>query len=500
VATQGKPPMITITILNNKFCKITNAEEPLLKRLRRVLSYKQAGYEFSYQHKNYNWDGTIYLMGKKNEFALGLLSKVKEFLIANQQQFTIDDQRVPVPFGQEIDIADKLKQLKTIPRDYQIEILNACLANDKGIIRSCTGSGKTTCAAMITAKMNYPANIYVIGLDLLQQFYNLFMEIFDEPIGFIGNGKCEVHRINIVSIWTAGRALGVKEIIAADEEVGDEEEDNSVNYPKIIKCLRAAKLHMFDECHTITSQTIKTIYEIIDPERIYGLSGTPFRDDGTTLLSNSILGEQIIDVPASRLIKAGYLAQPIIKFIKVPKMHIGGQPNYQTIYKEYITENIIRNNLIVENTKELLTKGYQVLVLFKHLAHGKNLKELFDEAEIAYEYLSGKDQLDVRIEAKNRLSNKESNLILASTIYDIGVNIPTLSALVLCGSGRSTIKSLQRCGRILRPLPGKKFAAIVDFYDDVKYLKNHSKIRYNIYKSEDGFKIINSPELNKLLT
>jgi superfamily II DNA or RNA helicase len=492
--------MIKITILNNKLCKITDADETRLKRLRRVLSYKQSGYEYTAQHRNYNWDGTIYLMTKKNEFALGLLEKVKLFLNTNQQLFTIEDQRIPVPFGKEIDISKRLMELKKVPRDYQIEILNACLANSKGIIRSVTGSGKTNVAAMITAKMNYPTNVYVIGLDLLQQFHALFSEIFDEPIGFIGNGRCEVHRINIISIWTAGRALGIKTAVSTEEDVNDDEEDNTMNYPKIVRCLRAAKLHLFDECHTIVSETIKTIYAAIDPERIYGLSGTPYRDDGTTILSNSILGEQIIDISASRLIKEGYLSQPIIKFVKVPKLHIGGNSTYQTIYKEYITENVVRNNLIVENTKDLLAKGYQTLVLFKHLAHGKNLKELFEEQGINCEYLSGKDTLDIRLNAKNRLLEGKSNLVLASTIMDIGVDIPTLSGLVLAGGSKSNIRVRQRVGRVCRIFPGKKCCAVVDFYDDIKYLKNHSKIRYNIYKSEDGFKIINSSSLTKLLT
>lgn len=350
----------------------------------------------------------------------------------------------------------------------------------------------TLCTALITAKLNKPTIIYVIGLDLLKQFYDLFSLLFDEKIGFIGNGVCDIQRINIASIWTISSALKIKGPLLQDDDTEDKEiKPNETQSSKIINMLQDTRLHIFDESHVVTTETIKQIFNKINPENIYGFSGTPFRDDGSDLLINSILGDQIVNVPASELIADGYLAQPIIKFVKIPKLFIdGGTTNYQNVYKEYITNNIIRNNKIIENTIELLTKNYQVLVLFKHLQHGNNLRELLDNKNIKYEYLSGSDSLDKRLEVKNNLLSHKSNLVLASSIFDIGVDISSLSALVLAGGGKSSIRTLQRVGRVIRKYKNKKFAAIVDFYDDVRFLKNHSKKRYEIYNSESGFKLI----------
>ena len=66
-----------------------------------------------------------------------------------------------------MNISDNLKAHNFIPRDHQIKICQAALSNDRGIIRAATGSGKTLCTALITAKINKPTIIYVIGLDLL---------------------------------------------------------------------------------------------------------------------------------------------------------------------------------------------------------------------------------------------------------------------------------------------------------------------------------------------
>lgn len=483
-----------IIIHDNKYCQIITSNLTFFNKLKNFLSFKTVGVEFTAAFKN-GWSGINYLLDKNGYFLSGLLSKVTKFAEDNKIVLSIVDKRKPNidEFIESIDLSKKLDELNFKPRDYQLRILEAALNNEKGIIRACTGSGKTLSTALITAKLNKPTIIYVIGLDLLKQFHDLFSSLFDEPIGFIGNGVCEIHRINIASIWTVSSALKIKcPVLQEDESLEDSElEPNQIQSNNILQMLQKTKIHIFDESHVITTDTIKQIFNKINPERIYGFSGTPFRDDGSDLLINSILGDQIINVPASELIKDGYLAQPIIKFIRVPKLFIeGGTANYQTVYKSYVTENNIRNRLIIENTKELLTKNYQVLILFKHLQHGKNLQEILDSQNIKYEYLSGSDSLEKRSLVKSNLLSHKSNLVLASSIFDIGIDISSLSALVLAGGGKSSIRTLQRVGRVIRKYKDKKHAAIVDFYDDVRFLKGHSKKRHEIYKSEEGFKII----------
>jgi len=484
-----------IIIHDNKYAQVVTTDTVFLNKLRNKLSYKVAGVEYTAAYKN-GWNGINYLLDVKGYFLSGLLSQVKEF--ANNQNFKyiIIDKRKEKTNNYPIDLTQRLQQLNFETRDYQHRIVEAVLKNNKGIVRACTGSGKSLVMGLVTAAFNKPTIIYVIGLDLLQQFHNLFSKIFDEPIGFIGNGVCQIHRINIASIWSISSALKHDEPIVSDEDGNPKEvAPSELQAQSIIKMLEQTKLHILDECHVVNVTSFKNIFKEIDPENIYGFSGTPYRDDGTELLANALLGDQIINVPASELIAQGFLAQPIIKFIKTPKMFIEGGNSYQNIYKEYITNNMVRNNLIVKHTCELLAKGYQVLVLFKIIEHGKTLKKLFDEQNIKYEYLSGSDSLEEREKVKERMASHQSNLILASTVYDIGVDLPSLSGLVLTGGGRSLCRTLQRIGRVIRKYKGKKYACVIDFYDDIKYLKNHSKKRYDIYNSEEGFKLLKISEL-----
>jgi hypothetical protein len=482
--------MSKIIIKDNRYAKLEEEDLVFLGKVNKLLSYKQEGVEYSPAYKNTGWDGITHIMNKKRELPLGLIPMVEEFYKENSKEITVEDARQPYIKNLPMNIYPKLKELGKIPRDYQEDVVNLVENTRRGIIRIVTGGGKSLVAALVASKLNKPTNIYVISLDLLSQFHTFFSSVFDEPIGMVGGGICKIERINIVSLWTAGRALDIsdKDLFILDEASEKEDFDIS-NKHKIIKMLENAKVHILDESHVASTITLKNVYANIDPESLYGLSGTPFRQSEIDLLISGILGEKIVDINAERLINAGILVPPTIKFITVPSIY-NTASNYQEMYKQYIVENPVRNALIVENTKKLVGKGYPTLALFKTIRHGEILFELMQEAGIKCAILSGKDALKYRNQIKKQLEDKEIDVILASTIFDIGLDLTTLSALVLCGSGKSNIRALQRIGRVIRSHPGKKRAIVVDFYDQTRWLKNHSKARYQIYKAEKGFDVL----------
>ncbi len=77
--------------------------------------------------------------------------------------------------------------------------------------------------------------------------------------------------------------------------------------------------------------------------------------------------------------------------------------------------------------------------------------------------------------------------IIASTIFDEGIDLPNIQTVILAGGGKSEIKNLQRLGRGLRKTTGKVSLKLVDFIDTgSKTLKKHSEIRKGIWE-EQGF-------------
>jgi len=484
--------LITLTIQNNKSVKFEPFEEHK-RPLKKLLSFVVKDAQFTPAGQK-GWDGVVYLVNSKGEFPSGLLSNVEAFCKENNLPFQITDKRKLLETEPVIQLQERLKELNLVPRNYQSRAANLLPHTRQGIIRACTGSGKSLIAALMAAKINKPTIIYVIGLDLLNQFHKLFTDVFQEEIGYIGNGVCKIRKFNIASVWTIGRALDIKpEDLIDDDEAQDKEDYEESNKAGILRLLATAKLHIIDECHISTTTTIRSIHKAIDPEYIFGLSGTPYRDDNSDLMINGILGPIVTEVPASELISQKILAQPEITFLEVPKQNL--TDSYPTIYKEYIVDNDARNQLVVSEAIRLQKAGFKPLILYKTINHGKTLFKMISEQTDKVRILSGKDSLDKRDKVKAEIYDNKIDIILASTIFDIGVSIDCLSALILAGGGKSSIRALQRIGRVIRSYPGKTIVPVIDFYDCVKYLRNHSLSRAEVYKSEKGFILNLCPQM-----
>ena len=434
------------------------------------------------------WDGFKKLLTPTLQFPTGLLERVKEFYQAAGKPFDLIDKRPAKSVGTERLIISNLEKLGKPPYPYQLEILDVIDKNDRGIIKVATGGGKSLIAALISAKLGKKTIIYVIGKDLLYQFHTFFSEVFDEKIGIIGDGKCDIQDINIASIWTIGQAIGMDKKSILLESDGEEEEVSKNKYVDILKMMKDTRVHIIDECHMSACETIQQVFKSATAEHLYGLSGSPWRDDGADLLIESVLGKYIVNISASYLIERDYLAQPLIRFRVVPPYHYELDGAYPSIYKKYVVENEIRNGLVLDATKAMVDKGYQTLVLFNSLKHGKILYDLFKQ-HFKCAILDGSNSKDEREKVKQDLMNKKIDCVLASKIFDIGVDIPSLAGLVIACGGKSTVKALQRVGRVIRKYPGKKHAVVIDFIDQVTYLDHHSKARYKIYKSEEGFDV-----------
>jgi superfamily II DNA or RNA helicase len=103
--------------------------------------------------------------------------------------------------------------------------------------------------------------------------------------------------------------------------------------------------------------------------------------------------------------------------------------------------------------------------------------------------LNGKKSSDERNQSIQDMKTGKLKVIVASTIFDIGIDIPSLDVLINLGGGKSTGRVLQRIGRVIRKFEGKEFAYVVDFYDQCKYLREHSQIRFKTASSEPRFDV-----------
>lgn len=340
----------------------------------------------------------------------------------------------------------------------------------------------TMVSALVVSKIGKSALILVIGKDLLYQTQSFFEKVFGQEIGIIGDGKCNIKDINVATIWSVGQALGIKKSATLDDSNEKEKKIDPGKFSKIKEVLLNSSTVILDECHLAACDTVQTISRNIKAEYVYGMSASPWRDDGADLLIEAFLGRKVIDISARELINSGYLVEPTIRFL-TPQQYKYKSGKYPKIYSNYIVENEQRNGMIVKGTTRLVEQGFVPLVLFHTIKHGDVLfEELKKNVPVAL--LSGKDNSKIRERIKGDLEDGKVKCIIASKIFDIGIDLPILSGLVIAGAGKSSVRALQRIGRVIRPYQGKTMAAIIDFQDQAPYLNNHALIRRKIYESE----------------
>lgn len=458
----------------------------LCDKIYMICAYHPPGYHFgpSYKQMIYYknkktgktekrraWDGYISFFRKDTQiFSTGFLYNIKQLFKENSVKYKIIDNRQYPTLPEITDYKlydDELGYIEL--RDYQKKTLDKALKLKQCIIKLPTGSGKSEVAASLIKNINQPTLFLVHQQSLALQTKQRFEQRLKQPIGLIGISQFEPQNITIATIQTLW---------------------SKRQTTKLKKYLKTIYLVIADECHHLKSKSwTKSMNKIKAPFR-YGLSATPNIDgEGKKLLS--VTGRVISCAKTKTLIKKGILAKPLIKIYKLNCSPVDDDLSYQEAYKEGITNNFERNEHITKMAYKYYKHNKKILILINELAQAEILFEMIKSYDnnINVSFLSGKDSAEKRDKTIKDFENNKIDIILASVIFDEGIDIKCINVLILGGGGKSSLKSIQRVGRSLRKMDGKTKVLIIDFWDNCnKYLLKHSKKRLQTYQKE-GFDI-----------
>lgn len=235
-------------------------------------------------------------------------------------------------------------------------------------------------------------------------------------------------------------------------------------------------------CHHTAAKTIYKIGMNTPNAIMIGLSATPFREDKADLKIEAVLGQIVYKIDTKELIRQGYLCDAEVYYVDCRESK-EYYVDYSSAIDNYIVHNEDRNKKIVDIANTELTNG-TILILVSRLEHGEILNNMIKGSTFIHGKLSKKK----RKEIIDNISNGNIKVVIASTIFDEGIDLPNLQTLILAGGGKSTIKVVQRTGRLLRLFPDKKKAKIYDFIDRTKWLFGHYGKRRRIL--EKTFKVV----------
>ena len=463
--------MVEITIQNELRARITGLALDEEKRLDDLLSFRKSKFWFkSPQAQGGMWDGKTHMFHRNSStFPLGLLPDVRKWFKRNGIKRKIVDNRTsePLPWKLVTELGGGIKLRKD-----QVRAVEKALSKERGIIHGCTGSGKTECAVAMIESYGRPITLFFTGRKKLarqtRERFALRMNVPLTAIGFIQGGKWEESTVNVY--------VAVVDTLVQKKFANQRRE-----------LYKKCELLFVDECHHAGSTKWYGTLIHCKARHRFGLTGTPVgRSDGGDLYLRAATGKIVAKISATSLIDKGILAEPTIIFTKVKRPHIVAiDEPWSYIYKNAIVENFRRNSMITRYVEGLRKLNKKTLVLVREKEHGRLLEETLIDAKFLHSgYLD--EQID---EAVRDFESGELSTIIATSIFDEGVDIPTINALVNAAGGKSIITTLQRIGRGLRRKKDDNRLFVFDFLDLTnEHLEKHARQRIDVCKSE-GFKV-----------
>lgn len=385
----------------------------------------------------------------------GCEDATRSFLNDNAVTYTITDK---TNHGNKISVSFQGEE-----REEQLEAINALLPYTNGILHATTAFGKTVTAAAIIARKKVNTLILVHSKALLKQWHDRLTEFLNidnpkheeknkrgrrkvfSPIGCFDSSGNTLHGIiDIALIQSCLDEDGVKPFVQ--------------DYGMVI----------VDECHHVSSITFEQVLMSIKAHTIYGLTATPIRKDG----HQPIIFMQCGPIRFSTDVKSQIAKQSFDRFL-IPRFTsynsiLEDRLSIATLYK-YLSEDEIRNNLIVEDICKAVNTGRTPIILTNRTAHVSVLAEKLKATIKNVISLTGVGTTREKREAMQRLQtipDSEQLVIVATGKYvGEGFDYPRLDTLFLALPISWKGLLTQYAGRLHREYEGKKDVRIYDYID-----------------------------------
>ena len=411
-------------------------------------------------------------------FNTGLLPRVCRFLDKKNIKYKLEfpgSYRTLPKFKaiKEFHFVDKVEV-----RKEQIDAANEALILGRGIIHAATNAGKTEVAGGIIAEIErqtgrVPRVLFLVHrVGLVQQTVERFSKHLPASIRIcmLGAGEKEVLRgpgVIVSTVQTASNLLGNPRFETFQEKCD---------------CLFIDEFHLNKAwaCSKIGKQNSA-------PMRI-GLSGTIDYENKVKMLHyTGMTGPIISQIRNKELVDLGRSAKPIITFKEVKAEQIPKKLKYAGAYNLGIVKNDVRNEMVVRDVLRHLEKNRKPLVTVSRIAHGLTLKQMLEKRlDFRIEFLSGSSSIHHRKKVISQFEKGKVAVLIASPIFDTGVDIPAISGWVNAAGGKGWELVLQRLGRVLRRKKGVNKVWINDYVDKHNiYLFRHSLARIRHYQKEN---------------
>jgi superfamily II DNA or RNA helicase len=454
------------------------------RELSEFFTFEVEGARFMPSVRAKVWDGRIRLFSPgTGKIYYGLLPYVQRFLTENGHTYNLseDFEERKLERSLTAKFVWALQKGKLKAREYQIDAIHKIITDNRGLILSPTGSGKSFIIYALVRyylrKQDKKILIIVPTTGLVEQMYNDFADYGwfpDEHCHKLYAGKDKnTSKEVVISTWQSIYKLDTR-------------------YFSQFGCV------VVDEAHLAKAKSLTGIMtKLHDCKYRVGLTGTL---DGTEIHRLVLEGlfsvhEQV--TTTSELIEKKQLSPLHIRVLVLEHNKFDRQMMKDKTYQqemEFLSTNMKRNQFI--RSLVCATNG-NILVLAQYIE-----KQLVPLCNMIVDHC-GKDRTVHLIygatptddrEKVRQLVEKDDNAVIVASYgtFSTGVNIKRIHAIIFASPYKSQVKVLQSIGRGLRVADDKEELELFDIADDLRYngkenyTLKHLHERIQIY-SEQSF-------------
>lgn len=468
----------------------------LAKELSDYFTFSVPGHKFMPAYRNKIWDGKIKLYNIFGQLLYaGLLPYFEKFAIDRKYTYDLapdlapQGKRIPTEhlrkwIDEELNVHAGGKKIQV--HDHQLDAIQHAIANDRCLLLSPTGSGKSL---IIYCLMRYYESMLPEGKQMLiiVPTTSLVTQMYNDFKDYSSHNKWDVEKHCHKIFGGQNKETAKKVAISTWQSI----------FKLPINYFSNFSVAFGDECHLFKAKSLTQIMTKLQdcPYRI-GTTGTL---DGTLthkLVIEGLFGPVYNVTSTKDLIDKDLLSKLKIDSILLNYSEEQKKEVKRLKYQEEM-DWLVRNekrNLFIENLAGSL-KG-NTLVLFQFVEkHGKVLYDLIQEKHPNKQvfFIHGETDVDSREEVRQIAEDTEDAIIIASYgTFSTGVSIRRLHNIIFASPSKSRVRVLQSIGRQLRKSEFKDCARLYDIGDDLswKSYRNHTLRhfleRIKIYKSE-GF-------------
>jgi superfamily II DNA or RNA helicase len=425
----------------------------------KLLSYIDKQQTF----KSYAWSGVYdpvrkYLINRRNKaFPTGLLPIVQ----ANFPNWEyLDEREKPEvewqPFPKEMEYKE----------GHQAAALRKMIEMERGTIEGITAMGKSYLEAGFASVFEHPVLIISHRKEIAKNILEKCQDIVGSgDVGCVFANKVKPNRVTVGMIGSLAARM-----------------DSLKDWMSKIRAI------LVDESHhcSVGSQYFTFIQACKNAYYRYGLTASPWREQGDTLSIFALTGPVIFTYPYAQALQEGVVVPIEVYMSMVPSnIQMPILNTFGTVYQKGVVQNEHRNKQVSKIVNHLYKKGENVLVLVWQVEHGRLLSELL--TDVPHEYIHGSSTN--RESAKESFERGDNQILIASSIYDEGVDIERVQNVIVAAGYKAPRLLIQRVGRGMRPSEGKDKCRVFDFFDTCHAsLQKHSQERLKFYKKM-GFKV-----------